>query len=179
MNVRISESEIHGTGVFARKHLICGEVILIFDDSRLVDDDHPLADSESSEHCDYLPNGAVVLMQEPERHINHSCSPNVYVYSTDHERYLLAMTEIDEGEELTYDYSINAVEGDIWECQCGSANCRGEHKCDFFYLPLERQTQYLPFLDPWFAQVHEDRIKTILQSAVTSFVSRSDAQHVV
>ncbi|MBO6558849.1 MAG: SET domain-containing protein-lysine N-methyltransferase [Pseudomonadales bacterium] len=168
MNVCLGESEIHGKGVFAQRHLHQGQVILIFDDSRIVDDDHPLANDESSDYCDYLPNGAVVLMQEPERHINHSCSPNVYVYSTDQERYLLAMSDIEEGVELTYDYSINAVEGDIWECGCGAANCRGEHKCDFFCLPLERQTQYLPYLDPWFAQVHEDRIKTILQSTVVS-----------
>ena len=42
-----------------------GEIILPIDDSRVVDDDHPLRPDlgEQSYHCDYLAGGKTVLMQ--------------------------------------------------------------------------------------------------------------------
>ena len=48
-----------------------------------------------------------------------------------------ALRDIEEGEELTHDYTANAVgqfagQG-FWvlECQCGSENCRGKLRGDF------------------------------------------------
>ncbi|MBS1806529.1 MAG: SET domain-containing protein-lysine N-methyltransferase [Acidobacteria bacterium] len=116
-------------------------------------------------HRDFLPDGTVVLMQMPERSINHSCDPNCYVYSVKRERFLLAKRDITAGEEILMDYALNAIDGDVWECRCNSENCLGVHKCDFFCLPLELQLENLPYLDPWFARVHAARIRLFLRSA--------------
>jgi SET domain-containing protein len=163
--LEVKGSGIHGEGVFAARAIGRGEVIHRIDDSRIVDDEQPVrADlGENSEHCDWLPDGTTVLMQRPAGYINHSCDPNVFVYSVDRQRFVVAMRDIAAGEELLFDYSINAVDGDVWDCECGASNCRHRHKCDFFSLPESRQLEYLPFLDPWFAQVHHDRILELLE----------------
>lgn len=75
-----AEFSIHGTGVFSSAHFSPGEVILKIDDSRVVTDADPLdpAKGEFEHHCDYLASGKVVLMQPPERFINHHCDPNTF-----------------------------------------------------------------------------------------------------
>lgn len=142
-------------------------MILRVDDSRVVDADHPLRPElgEDGAHRDFLPDGTVVLMRAPERYINHSCEPNCFYYSVERQRFVLAKRDIAAGEEILADYSLNAIDGDVWKCRCGSQNCRGVHKCDFFALPRAIQLEYLPYLDPWFAKVQEVRIERLLTSA--------------
>lgn len=167
VNVEVRESTISGKGVFATVLIANSEIILKIDDSRVVTAEDPVNPDlgEDPEHCDYLPDGSTILMQAPERYINHSCSPNVYVFSVNSERFLLPIRAIAKDEEIVYDYSINAIGGDVWKCDCGSDNCRGEHKCDFFYLPRETQIAYLPYIDPWFFESHKDRFSLLLNSS--------------
>ena len=73
MNVRVAESPIHGLGVFAGRPFHASDEVLVLDDSRVVTPEAPLAAGEYAHHCDYLCGGKVILMQWPERHINHSC----------------------------------------------------------------------------------------------------------
>ena len=168
----IRPSKIHGMGVFAAKEITGGEVIHKIDDSRVVDDQHPLKPQMGEDfiHRDWLPDGTTILMKKPAGYFNHSCDPNVFVYSVDRQRFILSMREINAGEELFFDYSINALDGDVWECKCGSPNCRRRHKCGFFLLPDSRQLEYLPFLDPWFADVHRDRICDLLERSLKNTV---------
>jgi hypothetical protein len=79
LNVDVYESGIAGLGVFAKRAFRRGNRVLELDDSRVVDHVHPLENTDSPHHRGYLANGRVVLMQFPERYINHSCDPNVYV----------------------------------------------------------------------------------------------------
>jgi len=75
----VLNSPINGLGVFAGRSFRMGDALLEIDDSRIVEDAHPLAPGDDPRHCDYLARKTVVLMQAPERHINHSCDPNSYV----------------------------------------------------------------------------------------------------
>ena len=164
----VGASSIQGQGVFATESIHRGDVILRVDDSRVVNEKHPLKpeEGESAIHRDYLPDGTVTLMRSPECFINHSCQPNSYIYSAVQERFLLAMRDIAAGEEIFMDYALNAVEGDEWECRCRRAHCRGRHKCDFFTLSPELQREYLPYLDPWFAHLHAGRIQRLLEESL-------------
>jgi len=166
IKVEVRESNISGKGVFARGPISISDVILRMDDSRVVTPENPINPDlgEESKHCDYLPDGTTVLMPPPECYINHSCSPNVYVFSVGSDRYVLPVRDIEKDEEITYDYSINALDGDVWACTCGSSNCRGEHKCDFFHLPREIQIAYLPYIDPSFLEYHKERFSLLLNS---------------
>ena len=163
--VVVKKSLLHGQGVFSTANIDRCEVIHRIDDTRVVDEDHPLRPElgEDPIHRDWLPDGTTVLMQKPAGFFNHSCDPNVFVYSIDRQRFVLAMRDIRPREELFFDYSLNAVDGDVWECHCGAPTCRRRHKCDFFFLPESRQREYLPFLDPWFVEVHRPRIRDLLE----------------
>jgi uncharacterized protein len=150
-NIRVDESQIQGIGVFAVRSFSAGDQILTIDDSWVVDADHPVPLGEER-YCDYLEAGKTVLMPVPERHINHSCDPNVYVKTMRGLRRVIARRPIATGEEITYDYCVNGY-GDVWwTCHCGAVRCRHSIHTDFFHLPLELQREYLPLLDDWFAE---------------------------
>jgi hypothetical protein len=131
--VDLRESSIHGTGVFATRGFDPGEMILAIDDSRIVDEAHPLDESrgEFEHHCDLL-GDREILMRVPERYINHSCEPSTYVARVDGVRRVVAYRRIEPGDEGTYDYLVDAYGGNVWQCSCGEATCRGTHVHDFF-----------------------------------------------
>ena len=165
--VEVRDSKIKGKGVFATRLIAKGEVILAIDDSVVISPDDPVLSKligSEPDPCDYLPDGTVILMQEPERYINHSCNPNVYIHTANRDRFILAMRDISTGEELTFDYAIDVVGGDWLDCLCGSRNCRGRHRSDFFALPAAKQLEYLPYLGFPFVQVHRDRILNLLKT---------------
>ena len=139
-----------------RAHLRPGDTVLVIDDSRIVDEAHPLRLelNEYPWHCDYLARGVVVLMQEPERHINSSCDPNTFVRTVGNRRNVIALRDIAAGDEITYAYIVNTAGGAVWECHCGAARCLGRIPSSFFELPLDRQLEYLPQLDVWFCEEH-------------------------
>ena len=162
-NVYVGESKIHGTGVFANRNFKRGELILEIDDTRVVDEENPL-DPELGEfdyHCDYLENGKTVLMRSPERHINSSCDPNVFVKTIDEVRFVVALKNIKSDEEIAYDYIIDCHEGEVWECSCGSDRCRKQIVSSFFELPTKLQLEYLPLLNNWFIREHLEKVENL------------------
>ena len=156
----VAESKIHGLGVFAAQDFAAGEIILRIDDSRIVDAEHPLRPelAEYSYHCDYLAGGKTVLMSFPERHINSCCNPNSYVKTIEGVRHVVARRRIKAGEEITCDYIIDCHGGEVWQCRCGDARCRGTIVSSFFELPVEWQLEYLPLLNPWFVEEHREKV---------------------
>lgn len=155
----VRRSTVEGFGVFATRSLSAGDVVLEIDDSRVVDASHPLDPTDDPRHCDYLAQGKVVLMRYPERHINHSCDPNVYVRTVDGRRLVIAVRDIPAGEEIAYDYCINGSGDTVWTCCCGAARCRRTIHSDFFHLPPELLREYLPLLDTWFREEHRDEFR--------------------
>jgi SET domain-containing protein len=166
-NIIVKESPIQGLGVFTLIDIPKGHPILKIDDTRQVTEENPLRESagEYERHCDYLAGGKVVLMQSPERHINHSCSPNTFVKTIGGIRYVFALRDIPAGEEITYDYCINGFGDTLWQCNCGSPRCRKEIHSDFFHLPLELQLEYLPLLDDWYLAEYQAKVGALLESA--------------
>ena len=163
--VRVGGSGIDGHGVFAARDFQPGETVLLLDDSRVVNDKHPLdaAAGELAHHCDYLAGGRVVLMASPERYINSSCEPNTWVVTRDGVRHVVALTAIDAGNEITYDYLINCHGGVVWQCHCGTGRCRGTIPASFFDLPADEQRRLRTLLDGWFVAEHADRLRALDQ----------------
>src|SRR5688572_21273465 len=116
--VFVAESKIKGVGGFAARDFAAGEIILAIDDSRVVDKEHPLRPElgEYDYHCDYLSGGKVVYLRSPERYINSSCDPNVFVKTIDNIRFVVALKPVKANEELTYDYIIDCHGGIVWQC---------------------------------------------------------------
>ncbi|MCL5428712.1 MAG: SET domain-containing protein-lysine N-methyltransferase [Chloroflexi bacterium] len=162
--VAIQNSCIHGKGIFAQEDIKSEEEILVMDDSHVVINLGILSQHQLDYECDFLAEGRVVLMQEPEVFINHSCDPNAYVKTVDGVRRTFAMRDIKTGEELTFDYAVNGENEGTFKCHCGNANCRKNYIGNFFSLPLEAQKKYLPYLDSWFVEKHRARILVLNHS---------------
>ena len=161
LNVR--SSRIHRKGVFTVTHFSQGDLIKTLDDSRVVDPDHPLNSKldEYEHHCDWLAGGKQILMPTPERFINHSCEPNTYVRTENELRHVIALREIQAGEEITYDYLLNCHGGVMWKCNCGKLNCRKNIPSSFFDLSIEEQKEKKHLLDSWFVREHYLKLQNL------------------
>ena len=150
----ISESTIHGLGMFAKTNIEQGEIVFI-------KGGHIVTRSElysSAQISSYLPiddgyfigatsedeEGGIKLFE------NHSCEPNCGVRG---EITFVAMREIQEGEELTCDYAMIDNEDYEFECNCGSKACR-ERITGFDWKIEELQARYTNY----FARYLLDRI---------------------
>ena len=162
-HVYIAVSPIHGAGVFSSVHFSPGEIILKIDDSRVVTDADPLdpARGEFEHHCDYLANGKVVLMQVPERFINHSCRPTTFIRTISGDRHVVALRVIRPGDEVTFDYCINGDGDTAWDCSCKSPECRKRHLSGFFHLPVDVQARHLALLEDWFIAEHQNEVEML------------------
>jgi hypothetical protein len=158
-----ADSPIHGMGVFTSDHFSPGEIILKIDDSRIVSETVPLdtARGDFDHHCDYLASGNVVLMQPPERFINHHCKPNTFIRTILGDRYVVALRDIQPGDEITYDYCINGDGDTAWDCSCDSSECRKCHLSGFFHLPVDVQARYLSLLEEWFIAEHLEEVNAL------------------
>lgn len=61
--------------------------------------------------------------------INHSCNPNTAVHVLINQAVLIALRQVLEGEEITFDYSSTSTDTkEQWsmKCNCGAWNCRKE-----------------------------------------------------
>jgi uncharacterized protein len=65
------------------------------------------------------------------RYINHSCDPNCTTEEIRGRIWIIAIRDIEPGEELSYDYMLYDGEGDA-PCRCGAKKCRGT-----LYSPAE------------------------------------------
>lgn len=153
-------SPIQGLGLFALRSFDAGQLIDTVNVVREITPETPLRPElgERADHCDY-PDGKVVLIGPPHRHVNHSCDPNAWVRYEEATSHLVARRPIGTGEEITCDYSINLTAGDAWPCHCGAARCRGQVVGDYFRLPPEIQREYAPHLADWFVRRHRDSLR--------------------
>lgn len=158
--VEVRPSAIEGLGLFARRGFLPGDRIRRINVVREITPDAPLRPDagERWDHCDY-PDGKVVLIGFPDRHLNHSCDPNAYLaYDAEH-AWIVARRALADGEEITCDYNLNITGGTAWPCRCGAARCRGTTTGDFFLLPLAVQREYRPLLASWFVQRYAGRLQ--------------------
>jgi SET domain-containing protein len=164
-NVEVRASAIGGRGVFATRYFEAGERILRRDDSRVVTEENPLLAGEDEEHCDWIADGRIVYVQEPERYTNHSCDPNAYKeVDAGGVRYCTARRAIEAGEEITTDYRIDNSGDGTFDCRCGSSRCGGTVQTNFFRLPRKMQVEYLPYLSPWFGERFPEKIAALAEA---------------
>ncbi len=166
MRFKVQKTDLKGMGIYAKKSIFAFDVISNIQYVREVTSDTPISESEKhlQDHIHYWPDGRMFIVDEPSTYFNHSCQPNAYICSAAKEYFIIAKEDINAGDEITVDYEIHTTGGDSsWECKCGARNCRGLHKWDFFLLPRKVILGSLPFLDPWFAQIHGERIREILK----------------
>ena len=76
---------------------------------------------------------------------NHSCNPNAGING---QIFLVAMREIEPGEEITFDYAFCELDKPPFKCHCGSQNCRKIIKPLDWKLP-RLQRKYGKYFSPF------------------------------
>ncbi len=130
-DVKLRESRIHGKGLVAIKKIYKGEVVLDFANG-------PFQFISTEEAKRLYRDGLNYMLQVDDDlylatvrredivdgdFLNHSCDPNCGIRFT---LRIVAMRDIESGEEITFDYAMSESEYGFFEmrCNCGSKRCR-------------------------------------------------------
>jgi len=142
-NLKI-KSCAYGKGVYATENIPMGEKILEFGGHIISSKELPYPYRSENDyflqigHDAYLgPSG------EMDDYINHSCSPNSGIRITDFIVELIAISPIQYGDHITFNYTTT-MDSDWGEfpCSCGSKRCCGIVK-KFIDLPPSTQKKYV------------------------------------
>jgi hypothetical protein len=96
--------------------------------------------TDRNEFC--IPVNDPLSGEEPEAgyYMNHSCEPTTVAFG----KMYVAFKDIEEGEEITYDYATSETHFDrVAMCHCGSKRCRGKVTGEDWKLG-ELQQRYPP-----------------------------------
>jgi hypothetical protein len=123
-HLKIKRSKINGDGLYSTKlikkgsrvGLIQGETVIV----------KKFTAKLSQQSLNWIGIGRyswINTKNSPFKYINHSCDPNTYILG---KQTILALKNIEAGDEVTMDYSLTeADEGwSIDQCTCGNSNCR-------------------------------------------------------
>lgn len=118
----VKDSKISGKGLFATSLIKEGETVVAWNPKVLTKEEAGKLPPEEQKHYLYPEGDNVLWMQPPERYMNHSCDANTHVVRKSD----VASRDIRPGEEITSDYL--GLEASDFECNCGSPNCRKQHR---------------------------------------------------
>lgn len=155
--VEVSESSIHGRGVFATRDVRAWTPVARCGDVR----------SALAEPPDWAPPAERDVTADPDdpfQFLNHSCDPNSFLQSVGGTSYVFTRRPVAAGEEVVVDYRLNATFEEEVECRCGADCCTGSIRLDFFSLPEPAQLRRLPLLEDWFVSAHADRLRGVVEA---------------
>ncbi|MGB9601579.1 MAG: SET domain-containing protein [Verrucomicrobiia bacterium] len=126
--VVVKPSKIHGSGVFASKKIPANTLIIEYVGKKI-------SKQEAKRLCQEGNNYIFELDDETDidgsvewnlaRFINHSCSPNAEAQIIDGHIWIVAIRDIEEGEEITFNYGYDLENYREHPCRCGAENCVG------------------------------------------------------
>jgi SET domain-containing protein len=128
MALIVKSSSLHGAGVYTTAPIGKGTRVLEYTGPRLKkeDADGLYADNEVTYLFTMDDTSVVIDGFGMAAFVNHSCNPNCESDQFKDQIWIVALRDIQPGEELTYDYCLwDGEPGDEAPCYCGSTNCRG------------------------------------------------------
>lgn len=128
-----------GRGLFATRPIPLGETILVFTGPIISQNEVDLKSDQEEANPMQIGDEMYIDLQEPGVLANHSCNPNAGIQNNIN---LIALKDINAGDEIMYDYSTTIDGGWTMPCDCQDKECRKE-VYDFKDLPQKKQEHYL------------------------------------
>jgi SET domain-containing protein len=120
-DVEVRGSAIQGRGLYALRDFKVGDVVLRWDLTHTISiSDLSKMSVDERRYTHPLNQDRALIVQPPERFVNHSCDNNTEV----RDFCDVAIKTIRVGDEITSDYGTDGS-GVQFDCLCGSENCRG------------------------------------------------------
>jgi hypothetical protein len=125
-----------GIGMYALEPIERDEAILGWVGSIVSEQDLPAVPPHLIPHTVQIDDHLFMVGNEvpqPSDFVNHSCDPNAGLRGN---VVLVAMRNIEPGEEITYDYAMSdAISLNEFDCRCGTVHCRSQVLADDWLLP--------------------------------------------
>jgi SET domain-containing protein len=140
-NMRIAPSPIHGQGGFAARFLSKGARVIEYTGERITK-------AESLRRCE-AQNWFIFGLNEefdldgnvawnPARFLNHSCGPNCEAVCESGRVWIMALRDIQLGEEITFNYGYDLVDYEEHPCRCGAPECAGYIVAEGFFARIKK-----------------------------------------
>ena len=128
VRVWVHKSRIAGLGLFAAQPIKPGTRILPYIGEKIPKDESTKRLAQGNAYIftfndRYDIDGKV--LRNTARYINHACDPNCEVYKTQRTLWVVALRDIQEGEELTSNYGYALDDEPPHPCTCGAEQCCG------------------------------------------------------
>lgn len=136
--IRRARSDIHGHGVYARVGIPAGYVIIEYRGERITKAESARREAERLDRIRRGKTASTMTFRlnqrydiDPRRHgnmsrfINHSCAANCRSEKRRGRIWIVALRDIAEGEEISFDYGFRFRHWASNPCRCGAPECPG------------------------------------------------------
>jgi SET domain-containing protein len=128
IRVRVGLSRIAGQGLFAEQEIKQGTKIIRYIGQKITQAESERRLAAGNVYIIGLDERYAIDGDTPKntaRYINHSCEPNCHTEQFGNTIWIMAIKDIQAGEELTYNYGYGIDEEPLEPCHCGAKNCCG------------------------------------------------------
>ena len=134
----LRRSAIHGRGLYASKAIPVGTRIIEYEGERITKAESDRREERRRARLRQGGDGCVYIFALNKRHdldgsmvwntarlINHSCEANCESGKIRGRIWIVALRDIEKGEELTFDYGFGMENWREHPCRCGTRKCAG------------------------------------------------------
>ena len=128
IRVRVSTSRIAGQGLFAGQDIKKGTKIIQYIGEKILREESERRLAAGSVYIFGLNERDAIDGHTPKntaRYSNHSCDPNCHTEQFGNTIWIVAIRDIEAGEELTYNYGYEVNDEPAEPCHCGAKHCCG------------------------------------------------------
>ena len=128
IRVRVGISRIAGYGLFAAQAITQGTKIIRYIGEKITTEESERRLAAGNvyifglDECFSLDGNT---LKNTARYINHSCDPNCHTEQYGNTIWIVALRDIQAGEELTYNYEYELDDEPAEPCYCGAPHCCG------------------------------------------------------
>jgi SET domain-containing protein len=127
MTLIVRSSSLHGAGVYSTAPVKKGTRVLEYTGPRLRSKacEGMYTDTEVTYLFAMDDGDTIIDGFGMAAFVNHACDPNCETDQIDNRIWIIALRDIEAGEELTYDYNLfDGDPGELAPCYCGLKGCR-------------------------------------------------------